>query len=167
MIILSFNPIMSSGLLYLKSLDCSISNRRGVWLVFISTIFIEIPVFSANSVYPSQAQRSLASDLVYTVCKWLCYGTLGVNGLIEELTSVGRFISFKSSMPYRMNLYARCAHSFLLGRCFFKMEGKYFQLPVLSLWGVYILAKVNKCPFRRRCFGTIPKKGTLPKKGLF
>ena len=69
MIILSFNPIMSSGLLYLNSLDCSISNRRGVWLVFISTIFIEIPVFSANSVYPSQAQRSLVSDLVYTVCK--------------------------------------------------------------------------------------------------
>ena len=53
---------MPSGLLYLKSLDRTISNRRGVWLVFI-TIFIEICMFDANSVDPDQTLRSAASEL--------------------------------------------------------------------------------------------------------
>ena len=34
-----FNLFMMSGLFYLKSLDRSISNTRGVWLVFIATMF--------------------------------------------------------------------------------------------------------------------------------
>ena len=33
------NPFMSSGLFYHTSLDRSTSNRRSVWLVFITTIF--------------------------------------------------------------------------------------------------------------------------------
>ena len=54
---------MPSGLFYLESLDRSISNKRGVWLVFIITMFIEIPVFNANSVDPDQTPRCAASDL--------------------------------------------------------------------------------------------------------
>ena len=55
---------MSSGLFYWNSLDKSISNRRGVWLVFIIDLpyFITIPVFNANSVDPNQMLRSAASD---------------------------------------------------------------------------------------------------------
>ena len=33
------NPFMPSGIFYLRSLDRSISNMRGVWLVFIITMF--------------------------------------------------------------------------------------------------------------------------------
>ena len=54
---------MPSGLFYLESLDRSISNKRGVWLVFIITLFIEIPVFNANSIDPDQTPRCAASDL--------------------------------------------------------------------------------------------------------
>ena len=36
---------------------------KGVWLVFNNIIFIEIPVFNANSVDPDQTPRSVASDL--------------------------------------------------------------------------------------------------------
>ena len=35
---------------YLNSLDRSIPIRRGLWLVLIISMFIEIPVFNANSV---------------------------------------------------------------------------------------------------------------------
>ena len=35
----TLNPFMPSGLFYLKSLDRSISYIRGVWLVFIITVF--------------------------------------------------------------------------------------------------------------------------------
>ena len=54
---------MPNGFFYLHSLDCPISNIRGVWLVFIITIFIEIPVLNANSVDPDQTLHSAASDL--------------------------------------------------------------------------------------------------------
>ena len=57
---------MPSGLLYLYSLDWSITRRRGLWFVFI--IAIQSPVFNANSVDPDQTPqnqppRSAASDL--------------------------------------------------------------------------------------------------------
>ena len=45
------------------TLDWSISYRRGVWLVFIITIYIEIPALNANSVDPDQVPCSAASDL--------------------------------------------------------------------------------------------------------
>ena len=48
---------------YVHSSGRSISNIRGVWLVFIIPCFIEIPVFNANSVNPDQMPRSAASDL--------------------------------------------------------------------------------------------------------
>ena len=54
---------MPSGLFYLKSLDRSISYIRGVWLVLLLSLFVEISELSANSVDPDQTPRSAASDL--------------------------------------------------------------------------------------------------------
>ena len=39
---------MPSGLLYLTSLDRSISNKSGVWSFLLSPCFIEIPVSNAK-----------------------------------------------------------------------------------------------------------------------
>ena len=54
---------MPNRLFYLHSSDPSISNIRGVWLVFIITIFYKNSVLNANSVDPGQTPRSAASDL--------------------------------------------------------------------------------------------------------
>ena len=54
---------MPNGFFYHNSLRWSISNRKGVWLTFISPCFIEIPVFNANSLDPDQMPHSAASDL--------------------------------------------------------------------------------------------------------
>ena len=62
---------MPNGLFYLNSLDRSISNRRGVWLIFLIVWFIRYPVFNANSVDPDisknvdqdQTSHNAASDL--------------------------------------------------------------------------------------------------------
>ena len=54
---------MPNGLFYLHSSDRFISEIRGVCLA----MFINIPVLNANSVYPDQMLRSVASDWVYTV----------------------------------------------------------------------------------------------------
>ena len=54
---------MPNELFYKHSLDRSISNIRGVWLVLILPCFIEIHVFKANSADPDQTPRSAASDL--------------------------------------------------------------------------------------------------------
>ena len=54
---------MPNGLLYLHSLDRSISNIRGAWLVLSLPCVIEIPLFNANSVDPDQMPRSAESDL--------------------------------------------------------------------------------------------------------
>ena len=41
--------------LFMSTLDCSITNRRGVWLVFdFYHVMLEISVFNANSVDPDQ-----------------------------------------------------------------------------------------------------------------
>ena len=60
---LFFNPFIPNGFFYLHSLDCSISNKRGVWLVLLLLCFIEVSVFNANSVYPDQTLHSATSDL--------------------------------------------------------------------------------------------------------
>ena len=54
----SINPFMSNGLTDLNSLDRSVFNRRGVWLVFIIKIFYRIPVFNANHVDPDLTSHS-------------------------------------------------------------------------------------------------------------
>ena len=54
---------MLSILFYLKSMDSSISHRRGVWLVILLTCFIEFLVFNANSVDPDQVLHSVACNL--------------------------------------------------------------------------------------------------------
>ena len=54
---------MPSGLLYLNYLDRSISNSRGVWLVFLLSLFIEIPVLTSNNVDHDQTPQNAASDL--------------------------------------------------------------------------------------------------------
>ena len=53
---------MPSGPAYRSSLNWSIYNRRGVWLVFIGSILPGIPVFNANNVDPDQTSRSTVSD---------------------------------------------------------------------------------------------------------
>ena len=62
------NPFIPSGFFYLNSLDRSISYRRGVWLLFIITMFIEIYVFNAHSVDPDQTPLLRRLIWVYTVC---------------------------------------------------------------------------------------------------
>ena len=48
---------------YLHSSDRSVSNIGGFTLVSITTLFIEIPVINANSVFSDQTPHSAASDL--------------------------------------------------------------------------------------------------------
>ena len=58
------NLFMPSGFFCFNSLDWSISNRKGVWLMSIITMFfIEIPIINANSVDPDQTPRSPTSQL--------------------------------------------------------------------------------------------------------
>ena len=54
---------MPSGLFCLNSVDRSISNRRGVWLHFIITMFYEFHVLNAKSEDPDPTPLSAASDL--------------------------------------------------------------------------------------------------------
>ena len=54
---------MPSGIFYLKSLDKSISNRRGSVYFLLLPCFKEFPLFNANTVDPDQTPRSVASDL--------------------------------------------------------------------------------------------------------
>ena len=76
---------MPNGLLYLYSLDRSISSTRGVWLFLLLPCFIEIPAFNANRVL-----RRLIR--VNTVCQCPFYRTLGLNGLKINLGLFGLFI---------------------------------------------------------------------------
>ena len=56
------NPFIPSELCYLNFLDRSFSNRRGVWLVFIVTMFYRnSSVYNANSIDPDQVFNSAAS----------------------------------------------------------------------------------------------------------
>ena len=77
-VILSFNPLTLGGLLYNSSLVQSFSNSRVSGLVFIITIFIEIPVVNANGVDPDQMLHTVASDL-----GWQCLpvSLLGISRL--------------------------------------------------------------------------------------
>ena len=54
------NPFIPNGLF---SLDRSIPYKKGAWLVFIISCFVEISVLNGNSVDPDQTPRSAASDL--------------------------------------------------------------------------------------------------------
>ena len=53
---------MPSGSLYLKSLDRSVSYIRGVWLVFIITMFLKNSELITNIVDPDQMPCFAASD---------------------------------------------------------------------------------------------------------
>ena len=54
---------MPNEIFYLRLLDRSIFNRRGVLLFSLLACFIEIPVLNANCLDPDQTPRSAASDL--------------------------------------------------------------------------------------------------------
>ena len=54
---------MPSGLFYFNSLDRSISNIRGVWLVLLLSCFVDISEHNANSVNHDQMPHSVVSDL--------------------------------------------------------------------------------------------------------
>ena len=54
---------MPSGLFHLNSLDQSISGSRDSGQFLLLPCFIEMPVFTTNSVDPDQMPRSTASDL--------------------------------------------------------------------------------------------------------
>ena len=62
MINMLFNPFMPRGLLYLNSLDGSISKRGGL-LFFICPGSIGIPISNDKNVDPDQMPHSAASDL--------------------------------------------------------------------------------------------------------
>ena len=57
------NPYVPSRFFYFNSLHDFISYIRGVWLVFIIAMFVEISGLNADSVDPDQTSRSAASDL--------------------------------------------------------------------------------------------------------
>ena len=52
------NPFMPSRLFCLTSLNQSISNRRGVWLVLLLPCFTEKICINANSADPDQTPQS-------------------------------------------------------------------------------------------------------------
>ena len=54
---------MLNGHFYLYSLDRSISNRTGVWLLLLFSCFEELCKLNTNSVDAHQTPRSAASDL--------------------------------------------------------------------------------------------------------
>ena len=54
---------MLRGLFYVNSLDWSISYIRGVQLVFIYIMFVEVSDLNANSVNSDQMPHSAASGL--------------------------------------------------------------------------------------------------------
>ena len=121
------NLFMRNGLFYLNSLDRSILNIRGVWLVFIIPCFIEIHVFNANSVDPDQTPQNAASDL-------------GLHCLLMSLLWDARLKSGKDSsqptypgsllLTYSQvleSLIRLCMHCLQLCLCSpnFKVEGAY------------------------------------------
>ena len=55
---------MPNGLFYRNSLDRSISNLWGVWLVLGLLLITEIPALNENSVDPDLTPCSVASDLI-------------------------------------------------------------------------------------------------------
>ena len=69
---------MPNGFFYFNSLDRFISYIRGIWLFLLLPCFLEIPAFNANSVDLDQTPHS------DTVCQCPFYGTLGLNGLINQ-----------------------------------------------------------------------------------
>ena len=69
------NPFMQSGLFYLHSSDQSIYSIRGVWLIFIITMFIEI--------------RRLI--WMYTVCNCPIYRTPGLDVNVDYHDFHGTF----------------------------------------------------------------------------
>ena len=71
-------------------MDGSISNKRGVWLVLIITMFsIEVPIFNANNVDTDQMPRSVASVLgLHCFLNVLFYVTLAINGLNIDFVRV-------------------------------------------------------------------------------
>ena len=77
---------MLSGLIYLNSLDRSISYIGDVWLLFFIKIMfccVENSELNANSVDPDQMPHSVAWPMIWvcTVCQCSFYGSLGLNGL--------------------------------------------------------------------------------------
>ena len=86
---------MPSGLLCLKSLSPSISNRKGVWIVFF-IITISYRIFCIQ--YKQCRRRSDAAKprrlmWAYTVCHCPFYGTLGIYGLkLRGLDTRGCFL---------------------------------------------------------------------------
>ena len=74
-----FNLFMPSRLVYLNSLDWSISNTKGPGYFLLLSCFIEIGLLTANSVYTDQT-RFAASDLGLQCLPMPLYGKLGING---------------------------------------------------------------------------------------
>ena len=89
----NINLLMPSGLCYLNSPDLSISNKKGVWLIFIYSYHVlEIPVYNANRVDPGQTPRFAASDLDQQSLQML-----GINGLTLFNTGLSGFVKQNSS----------------------------------------------------------------------
>ena len=85
------NLFMPSGLFCLKTLDRSISYIRGVWLVFINTMF-----FRNFWTYHKHC-RSRSDAAFWGIWSWstLFDGTLGLNGLMRIDTSLREITDMK------------------------------------------------------------------------
>ena len=73
----TFYPLTPNRLFYQNSLDRSISNRIGVWLVSFFYYYHVLQVFAVFN--GTMVMRRLI--WVYTVYQWPFYWTLGINGL--------------------------------------------------------------------------------------
>ena len=77
-----FRTLNPSGCFYLQSSDRSISNVRGVWLVFIVNMFYRNSCISCKQC--RLIRRCTLQHLIWVCTVWLCpiYGMLVLNGLI-------------------------------------------------------------------------------------
>ena len=100
---------MPNGLFYINSLDRSISNIRGVWLISIITIFDRNSCIKC-SVNPDQTPRSAASDLGLHCLpmslkwdaghKWVDKVKRGVNRGIHYYTNFLKFSDFETDFDW-------------------------------------------------------------------
>ena len=115
----------------LITLDRSISNRRGVWLVFINiTVFYNIPAFDINSV---KVLRRLI--WVYTVFPFSFYGTPGMNGLIfSEQTYILESVESKLASFYIKHQTNLCMDCFVHQFCsFHSLHTHYENTPIKNM----------------------------------
>ena len=80
---------MPNDIFYLYYSDGSISNIKGVWLVFIVAMFYRNSCFNANSVDPDQTPHSAASDLCLDCLRMSLLWDARVKWVKTDLVCIG------------------------------------------------------------------------------